>query len=225
MNPIPADWALSTTHIASEYVSCQFSVLIGVGLKVLPPIELDVVLLMACSKLARTLAKAYRNPGTALRFVFRSAANDGDLASSLGVKNYSLHDSCRIVKLFWNGLQLSSTNLVLLSYGIFLEQLMQPSRLNDMMVATVMMSGPLGMSITHGAVKDNKWHTHESNFQSSDHGLTPGCINLSPAWFFTRSSGDAETGSPYCCCIESYAPQPLLVFIDNPAGPGSMGSQ
>ncbi|KAG1857766.1 hypothetical protein F4604DRAFT_1685069 [Suillus subluteus] len=62
MNPIPADWALSTTHIASEYVSRQFSVLIGVGPKVLPPIELDVVLLMACSTLARMLAEAYRNP-------------------------------------------------------------------------------------------------------------------------------------------------------------------
>lgn len=60
---IPSDWALATTHIASEYVSRQFLALISARPNAIPPLELDFVMLMACSKLANTLADAYRNPG------------------------------------------------------------------------------------------------------------------------------------------------------------------
>ncbi|KAG2748505.1 hypothetical protein P692DRAFT_20874819, partial [Suillus brevipes Sb2] len=59
---IPPDWALATTHIASEYVSLQFLALIGGRPNAIPPLELDFVMLMACSKMASTLADAYRNP-------------------------------------------------------------------------------------------------------------------------------------------------------------------
>ncbi|KAG2096764.1 uncharacterized protein F5147DRAFT_778275 [Suillus discolor] len=64
MNPIPADWALATTHLASDYVSQQFCSIVGAMLKVLPPPELDMVLLVACCNLARRLADAYLNPVT-----------------------------------------------------------------------------------------------------------------------------------------------------------------
>jgi hypothetical protein len=63
---IPPDWALATTHIASEYVSLQFLALIGGRPNTIPPLELDFVMLMACSKMASTLANAYRNPGMTL---------------------------------------------------------------------------------------------------------------------------------------------------------------
>ncbi|KAG2350043.1 hypothetical protein BDR05DRAFT_994992 [Suillus weaverae] len=61
---IPPDWALTTTHIASEYVSHQFLALIGRRPNAIPPLKLDFVMLMACSKLASTLTDAYRNPIT-----------------------------------------------------------------------------------------------------------------------------------------------------------------
>ncbi|KAG1906163.1 uncharacterized protein F5891DRAFT_1182366 [Suillus fuscotomentosus] len=64
MNPIPADWALATTHLASDYVSRQFCSIVGVMPKVLPPPELDIILLVACCNLARRLADAYLNPVT-----------------------------------------------------------------------------------------------------------------------------------------------------------------
>ncbi|KAG0692004.1 hypothetical protein DFH29DRAFT_883259 [Suillus ampliporus] len=54
---------------------------------------------------------------------------------------------------------------------------------NDMVAATVKMSALLATSVTHGAETGGKWRTHKSNFEPSRHGLTPGCINLSPAWF------------------------------------------
>ncbi|KAG1880184.1 hypothetical protein F4604DRAFT_1922867 [Suillus subluteus] len=184
MNPIPADWALSTTHIASEYVSRQFSVLIGVGPKVLPPIELDVVLLMACSKLARMLAEAYRNPVTINFDITR-------YSEALQTMETGLKSGCeelllarfppdRQIILEWPAVVLNKFGIIVLWY---LPGAIDAAIQNDMMAATVMMSGLLGTSITRSTAKDNKWCTHESNFQSSDHGLTPGCINLSPAWF------------------------------------------
>ncbi|KAG1853108.1 hypothetical protein F4604DRAFT_1686439 [Suillus subluteus] len=184
MNPIPADWVLSTTNIASEYVSHQFSVLIGVGPKVLPPIELDVVLLMACSKLARMLAEAYHNPVTINFDITRYSEALQTMETGLKSGREEL-----LLAQFPPDHQiiLERPAVVLDKFGIivlwYLPGAIDAAIQNDMMVATVMMSGPLGTSITRSAVKDNKWRTHESNFQSSDHGLTPGCINLSPAWF------------------------------------------
>jgi hypothetical protein len=66
MSLLPADWALATTHLASDYVCCQFCAIVGVTLKVLPLPELDVVLMLGCSHLARILADAYLNPGNDL---------------------------------------------------------------------------------------------------------------------------------------------------------------
>ncbi|KAG1720445.1 hypothetical protein EDD22DRAFT_791165, partial [Suillus occidentalis] len=42
---------------------------------------------------------------------------------------------------------------------------------------------PLARSVTSSAATSNNWRTHASNFYSSQSGGTPGCINLSPAWF------------------------------------------
>ncbi|KAG1743158.1 hypothetical protein EDD22DRAFT_958812 [Suillus occidentalis] len=61
---IPPDWALATTHIASEYVSRQFLAMISGRPNAIPPLKLDFVMLMACSKLANTLTDAYRNSVT-----------------------------------------------------------------------------------------------------------------------------------------------------------------
>ncbi|KAG1872223.1 hypothetical protein F4604DRAFT_1925835 [Suillus subluteus] len=54
---------------------------------------------------------------------------------------------------------------------------------NDMAVATAKMSAPLARSVIHSAATSDSWRTHESNFYPSQHGVTPGCINLSPTWF------------------------------------------
>lgn len=51
------------------------------------------------------------------------------------------------------------------------------------MAATMMMSDHLGKSVSQTAATRGKQCTHESNFQISEHSLTPGCINLSPGWF------------------------------------------
>ncbi|KAG1717399.1 hypothetical protein EDB19DRAFT_1653828 [Suillus lakei] len=54
---------------------------------------------------------------------------------------------------------------------------------NDMVVATAKMSVPLARSVMHGTTANDNWRTHSSNFYPSQSEGTPGCINLSPAWF------------------------------------------
>ncbi|KAG1830856.1 hypothetical protein EV424DRAFT_1314940 [Suillus variegatus] len=62
-----------------------------------------------------------------------------------------------------------------------------PGALTSMMMkdihgATHSMSGLLKHSITSGKI--SQWRTHRSNFYTSPDGMiTPGCINISPAWF------------------------------------------
>ncbi|KAG1833683.1 hypothetical protein EV424DRAFT_1341557 [Suillus variegatus] len=153
MNPIPADWALANTHLASEYVSQQFCSIVGAMPKVLPPPELSVVLLVACCNLARRLADAYLNPVTI---------------------NFDM-------------LILERPTVMLDRFGVivlwYLPGAIDEAIKNDMLAATMMMSDHLGKSVSQTFAKKGKWCTYQSSFQTSEHGLTPGCINLSPGWF------------------------------------------
>lgn len=72
MNPVPCNWALYTTHISSEYVCAQFCATIEWMPNVLLPLELDFLMLAACSHIASKLANAYRNPGRMILFVTSS---------------------------------------------------------------------------------------------------------------------------------------------------------
>lgn len=55
---------------------------------------------------------------------------------------------------------------------------------NDMYVATKSMDRLLKQSVSTGKANRANWRTDESNFHPSRDGtITPGCINISPAWF------------------------------------------
>ncbi|KAG1820759.1 hypothetical protein EV424DRAFT_1539304 [Suillus variegatus] len=98
MNLIPANWALATTHLASDYVSEQFCSIVGGMPTVLPPPELNVVLLVACCNLAWRLANAYLNVVTI---------------------NFDMSDIHWLVSLSLSDLLLYWTDSVSLFYGIF----------------------------------------------------------------------------------------------------------
>ncbi|KAG2112326.1 uncharacterized protein F5147DRAFT_572755 [Suillus discolor] len=76
--------------------------------------------------------------------------------------------------------------VVLDKYGIivmwYLPSAIDPAIQHDMICATERMSSPLAKSIMRVENKE-KWRTHEPNFCPSSSGTTPGCINLSLAWF------------------------------------------
>ncbi|KAG2101092.1 uncharacterized protein F5147DRAFT_776821 [Suillus discolor] len=168
MNPIPADWALTTTHLASEYVSRQFCSIVGVMPKVLPPPELDVVLLMACSNLARRLTDAYLNPVT-INF------DMVQYSDALHIQETGInprHEQSLLERFPPVGqLMLEWPTVVLDKFGLIVLWYL-PGVINETI-----------QSISRTAAKKEKWHTHESNFRTSEHSLTPGCINPSPGWF------------------------------------------
>ncbi|KAG2131000.1 uncharacterized protein EDB93DRAFT_1255661 [Suillus bovinus] len=182
---IPPDWALATTHIASEYVSCQFLALISRWPNAIPPLELDFVMLMACSKLANTLADAYRNPVTINLDIVR-------YADVLHMMEKGINPACedRLLARYPpdNQIHLDRPTVVCDKFGIivfwYLPGAIDLAIQNDMVAATAMMSVPLARSVTSSAATNDKWRTHSSNFYPSESGGTPGCINLSPAWFF-----------------------------------------
>ncbi|KAG2134168.1 uncharacterized protein EDB93DRAFT_1107373 [Suillus bovinus] len=63
MTAVPADWALHTTCIASDFVQQLFdSKVAGNNKSILPPSTIDVPTMLACEQLARVLADAYLNP-------------------------------------------------------------------------------------------------------------------------------------------------------------------
>ncbi|KAG1838482.1 hypothetical protein C8R48DRAFT_680080 [Suillus tomentosus] len=172
MSLIPADWALATTHIASDYVCRQFCAIVGVAPKILPPLELDVVLMLGCSHLPRIFANAYLNPVLQKQ---ERGVNPG--REEILLTRYP--PDCEII-LECPAVVLDKFGLIVLWY---LPGAIDAAIQNDMISATMMMLGPLGKSITRGTSPKEKWCTDESNFQISEHGLTSGCINLSPGWF------------------------------------------
>ncbi|KAG1771581.1 hypothetical protein EV702DRAFT_977334, partial [Suillus placidus] len=66
----------------------------------------------------------------------------------------------------------------------------------------IQVSFPLDRSVTSSAATNDKWRTHSSNLYQSQSGGTPGCINLSPAWFLQGhpmiSATLKEFGRSFC---------------------------
>ncbi|KAG2112263.1 uncharacterized protein F5147DRAFT_650910 [Suillus discolor] len=184
MSLVPADWALATTHLASDYVCRQFCAIVGVTPKVLPLPELDVVLMLGCSHLARILADAYLNPVT-INFDmtrYSEVLQKQERGVNPGREEFLLtqYPPDREIILERPAVVLDKFGLIVLWY---LPGAIDAAIQNDMLSVTMMMLGPLGKSITCGTLPKDTWRTHESNFQISEHGLTSGCINLSPGWF------------------------------------------
>ncbi|KAG1719567.1 hypothetical protein EDB19DRAFT_1918744 [Suillus lakei] len=181
---IPPDWALATTHIASEYVSRQLLALIGGRPNAIPPLELDFVMLMACSKLASTLANAYQNPVTINLDVAR-------YADVLHMMEKGINPACEDSLLARYPpeaqIHLDRPTVVCDKFGIIIFWYL-PSTIdlpvqNDMAAATAKMSVPLARSVMRSTTANDNWRTHSSNFYPSQSKGIPGCINLSPAWF------------------------------------------
>ncbi|KAG2119465.1 uncharacterized protein F5147DRAFT_766955 [Suillus discolor] len=210
MSFVPADWALAATHLASDYVCRQFCAIVGVTPKVLLPLELDVVLMLGCSHLARTLANAYLNPVT-INFDmtrYSEVLQKQERGVNPGRKEFLLtrYPPDREIILERPAVVLDKFGLIVLWY---LPGAIDAAIQNDMLSATMMMSGLLGKSITHGTSPNEKWCTHESNFQISEHGLTSGCINLLPGWFLqahpapqfqpeVSATLKSDNGAAYC---------------------------
>lgn len=79
---------------------------------------------------------------------------------------------------------MTETIIVGHQYIIIFWVLFQMCMQNDMYFATESMDSLLKQSISTGKSNRSNWRTDISNFHPSPDGkITPGCINISPAWF------------------------------------------
>ncbi|KAG2747988.1 hypothetical protein P692DRAFT_20874971 [Suillus brevipes Sb2] len=63
MTAVPANWALHTTCIASDFVQQLFDCNVaGNKQSILPPLDIDVPTMLACEELVQVLANTYSNP-------------------------------------------------------------------------------------------------------------------------------------------------------------------
>ncbi|KAG1799143.1 hypothetical protein EV424DRAFT_1546073 [Suillus variegatus] len=150
MSLVPADWALATTQLASDYVCHQFCAIVGVTLKVLLPLELDVVLMLGCSHLARILADAYLNPVTINFDMMRysKVLQKQERGVNPGCEEFFLtqYPPDHEIILECPAVVLNKFDLIVLWY---LPGAIDAAIQNDMLSATMMMLGLLGKSITY----------------------------------------------------------------------------
>ncbi|KAG1875684.1 hypothetical protein F4604DRAFT_1924746 [Suillus subluteus] len=139
---------------------------------------------MGCSNLASKLADAYRNPVTINFDMVRYA--DALQMMEKGIKPEREENLLarylpdHQILFHWPAVVCDKFRVIVLWY---LPRAIDLAIQNDMAAATAKMSAPLARSVIRGAATSDKWRTHESNFYPSQHGVTPGCINLSPVWF------------------------------------------
>ncbi|KAG2111392.1 hypothetical protein BD769DRAFT_1392110 [Suillus cothurnatus] len=158
-------WALTVTHEACEYTEQMFNAEKTGGDPVIPSPNLDTELVMACDQLADILIKAYKNP-------IQMQVNIARYSKLISPKD-TRHNEEREEKLL---------------------QRCPPGHEGTMLIdkpATIVnvygaiIAWYLPDALTNATQVDSNWRTSQEWFkQSSEHvGITPGCINLSPAWY------------------------------------------
>ncbi|KAG1784522.1 uncharacterized protein HD556DRAFT_1314999 [Suillus plorans] len=160
---IPADWALHTVNLASEWVEQQYMAHLAGRPLIPPPPELDVPTILACSQLAFLLAEAYRNP----------SMNDTHERSLL-----ARFPPAERMLLTHPSVVLDSGYRIIIWY---IPEALHGYIQSDMYTATLRMSHHLRKSVTRGA---GQWRTNGANFHATNGAdVTPGCINIAPCWF------------------------------------------
>ncbi|KAG1726356.1 uncharacterized protein EDB91DRAFT_1086807 [Suillus paluster] len=164
-------WALTVTHVACEYTEQKFNAEKTGRDPVIPSPNLDTDLVMACDRLVDQLIKAYKNPIQMLIDIARY--------SKLISPKDTGHNEEREARLLercppgHEGTKLIDIPATILDASCAISK--------EIWVASDLLTLILEKSIK----LDGNWRTNQKWFtpRSQNDVLTPGCINLSPAWF------------------------------------------
>ncbi|KAG2087461.1 uncharacterized protein F5147DRAFT_658965 [Suillus discolor] len=184
MTTIPPGWALYQTYLAGELVYDTFmSKIHRQPVKPMSVGFLDVDTCIALEQLANILAIAYFNPVHLKIDMVRYNESLEKYESGRSEKReQTLLDKfppAEQVVLRTPSVIIDSGGRIIVWY---LPGAMTGMIMTDMQCATNFIGHLLNDSIT--TRKATEWRTHESNFYPSlDGKITPGCINISPAWF------------------------------------------
>ncbi|KAG2029646.1 hypothetical protein BDR03DRAFT_1018115 [Suillus americanus] len=215
MVTIPIDWALYQTYLAGELVHEIFMATIlhrlvrdmDLGL-------LDIDTCIALEQLANVMATAYSNAVCLkIDMVRYNDALDKDESGRNETREENLFNRFPPEEERF----LTTPSVVIDSGGRiivwYLPGALTTMIMKDIHGATHSMSGPPKHSITTSKI--TQWRTNRSNFHTSTHGMvTPGCINISPAWF---QQGREKHGFPNLDPEDGFSPE-VSVALKGDAG-------
>ncbi|KAG1805953.1 uncharacterized protein BJ212DRAFT_1303821 [Suillus subaureus] len=177
-------WALTVTHKACEYTEWKFNVEKTGGDPVIPSPNLDIDLVMACDQLVDHLIKAYKNP-------IQMQINVARYSKLISLKD-TRHNEEREEKLLercppgHEGTKLVEIPATILDASSAIIAWYVPDTPTNATQKEIWVASDLLTPILKKSVKlDSNWRTNQEWFKPSSENdvLTPGCINLSLAWF------------------------------------------
>ncbi|KAG1722958.1 uncharacterized protein EDB91DRAFT_1087954 [Suillus paluster] len=177
-------WALTVTHEACEYTEQKFIAEKTGGDPVIPSPKLDTNLVMACDRLVDCLIKAYNNP-------IRMQIDIARYSKMISPKDTG-HNEEREVRLLercppgHEGTKLVDIPVTVLDATGAIIVWYLPDALTETTQKEILAaSNLLSLSLAKSVKVDGSWRTNQDWFKpsSENDGISPGCINLSPAWF------------------------------------------
>ncbi|KAG0704987.1 hypothetical protein DFH29DRAFT_997263 [Suillus ampliporus] len=177
-------WALTVTHEACEYTEQKFNAEKTGGDPVIPSPNLDTDLVMACDRLVDRLIKAYKNP-------IQMPIDIARYSKLISPKDTG-HNEEREEKLLQRcppgheGTKLVEIPATILDVSGAIIAWYLPDALTDATQKEIWAASDLLAPMLEESIKvDGNWRTNQRWFKpsSEDDVLTPGCINVSPAWF------------------------------------------
>ncbi|KAG0694977.1 hypothetical protein DFH29DRAFT_880320 [Suillus ampliporus] len=203
-------WALTVTHEACEYTEQKFNAEKTGGDPVIPSANLDTDLVMACDRLVDRLIKAYKNP-------IQMPIDIARYSKLISPKDTG-HNEEREEKLLercppgHEGTKLVEIPATILDVSGAIIAWYLPDALTDATQKEIWTASDLLAPMLEQSVKvDGNWRTNQRWFKpsSEDDVLTPGCINVSPAWF--------QQGHEVSASLKGASSEKILKAIARPA--------
>ncbi|KAG1831416.1 hypothetical protein DFJ58DRAFT_848249 [Suillus subalutaceus] len=177
-------WALTVTHVACDYTEQKFNAEKTGGDPVIPSPNLDTDLVMACDQLVDRLIKAYKNPIQMPIDIARYSKliSPKDMGRNEEREEKLLkrcppgHEGTKLIDIPATILDASGAII-----AWYLPDALTDATQNEIWAASDLLAPMLEQSIK----LDGIWRTNQQWFTPSSENdvLTPGCVNLSPAWF------------------------------------------
>ncbi|KAG1870581.1 hypothetical protein DFJ58DRAFT_837333 [Suillus subalutaceus] len=177
-------WALTVTHVACDYTEQKFNAEKTGGDPVIPSPNLDTDLVMACDQLVDRLIKAYKNPIQMPIDIARysklispkDTGRNEEREEKLLERCPPGHEGTKLIDIPATILDASGAII-----AWYLPDALTDATHNEIWAASDLLAPMLEQSIK----LDGIWRTNQQWFTPSSENdvLTPGCVNLSPAWF------------------------------------------
>ncbi|KAG1814168.1 hypothetical protein DFJ58DRAFT_850613 [Suillus subalutaceus] len=209
-------WALTVTHVACDYMEQKFNAEKTGGDPVIPSPNLDTDLVMACDRLVDRLIKAYKNPIQMLIDIARysklispkDTGRNEEREEKLLERCPPGHEGTKLIDIPATILDASGAII-----AWYLPDALTDATQNEIWAASDLLAPMLEQSIK----LDGIWRTNQQWFTPSSENdvLTPGCVNLSPAWF--HQGHENQSDPEVSASLKGPSSENILKAIARPA--------